>query len=44
MFTDGLLECDLDEIRMNGVTATGMTALIDFAYSSHIDINAGMGI
>ncbi|XP_052816235.1 kelch-like protein 26 [Mya arenaria] len=39
MFTDGLLECQLDEIRLIGVTAAGMRALIDFAYSSRIDIN-----
>lgn len=42
MFTDGLLECQLDEIQLNGVTATGMKALIDFAYSSKIDIDAGV--
>lgn len=41
MFTDGLLECQLDEIPLNGVTSTGMKNLIDFAYSSKIDINAG---
>jgi len=41
MFTDGLLECKLDEIRLNGVTAIGMKALIDFAYSSKVDIDAG---
>ncbi|XP_045193063.2 kelch-like protein 26 [Mercenaria mercenaria] len=41
MFTDGLLESRLDEICLNGVTSTGMRNLIDFAYSSKIDIDAG---
>lgn len=40
MFTDGLLETRLDEIRLNGVTSKGMRNLIDFAYSSKIDIDA----
>ena len=41
MFTDGLMECQLDEICLNGVTSNGMRNLIDFAYSSKIDIDAG---
>ncbi|XP_052230121.1 kelch-like protein 26 [Dreissena polymorpha] len=41
MFTNGLIECSLDEICLNGVTAMGMRALIDFAYSSTVDINEG---
>lgn len=40
MFTDGLLECHLSEIQLNGVTAKGMRHLIDFAYTSKIDIDA----
>lgn len=39
MFTDDLLESQLDEIRLNGVTALGMKKLIDFAYSSKIVID-----
>ena len=42
MFTDDLLESQLDEIRLNGVTALGMKKLIDFAYSSKIVIDTGI--
>ena len=41
MFTDDLLESQLDEIHLNGVTALGMSSLIDFAYSSKIVIDPG---
>ena len=41
MFTDDLLESQLDEIHLNGVTALGMKKLINFAYSSKIVIDAG---
>ncbi|XP_062594084.1 kelch-like protein 26 isoform X2 [Saccostrea cucullata] len=36
MFTDGLVECQRETIRLNGVTANGMKNLIDFAYSSKL--------
>ncbi|OWF45064.1 kelch-like protein 26 [Mizuhopecten yessoensis] len=39
MFTDGLMECQQTEIQLNGVTATGIHSLIDFAYTSKILLN-----
>ncbi|XP_033753796.1 kelch-like protein 26 [Pecten maximus] len=39
MFTDGLKECQQMEIQLNGVTATGIRNLIDFAYTSKILLN-----
>ncbi|KAK3086227.1 hypothetical protein FSP39_015449 [Pinctada imbricata] len=36
MFTDGLRESWQSEIELNGVTATGLKNLIDFAYTSKI--------
>ncbi|XP_060063558.1 kelch-like protein 26 [Ylistrum balloti] len=39
MFTDGLKECQQMEIQLNGVTATGIHNLIDFAYTSKILLN-----
>ncbi|KAK7474845.1 hypothetical protein BaRGS_00033917 [Batillaria attramentaria] len=39
MFTDGLKECSQYRIVLNGVTAEGMAQLIDFAYTSKLNIN-----
>ncbi|XP_050397008.1 kelch-like protein 26 [Patella vulgata] len=39
MFTDGLKESKQECIILNGVTATGMRNLIDFAYTSKINID-----
>ena len=41
MFTDGLRESSEREIELNGVTATGLKNLIDFAYSSKILLDFG---
>lgn len=41
MFTDGLMESKQKEVHLNGVTAKGMKHLIDFAYSSKIDLDFG---
>ncbi|ESO98232.1 hypothetical protein LOTGIDRAFT_114716 [Lottia gigantea] len=39
MFTDGLKESKEENIKLNGVTAMGMRNLIDFAYTSKINID-----
>ncbi|KAL5022556.1 hypothetical protein ScPMuIL_001711 [Solemya velum] len=39
MFTNGLLECQQEEVCLNGVTAKGMESLIDFAYTSKLSLN-----
>ena len=41
MFTDGLKETTQDIICMNGVTAKGIRNIIDFAYSSSMDLDLG---
>jgi hypothetical protein len=41
MFTDGLKETTQDIICMNGVTAKAIRNIIDFAYSSSMDLDLG---
>ncbi|CAG2187616.1 unnamed protein product [Mytilus edulis] len=39
MFTDGLKETTQDIISMNGVTAKGIKSIIEFAYSSNMELD-----
>lgn len=41
MFTDGLKETTQDIISMNGVTAKGIKSIIEFAYSSNMELDRG---
>ncbi|RUS89648.1 hypothetical protein EGW08_002569 [Elysia chlorotica] len=40
MFTDGLKECTQSVINLNGLTASSISHLIDFAYNSSINIDS----
>ncbi|GFN86008.1 kelch-like protein 13 [Plakobranchus ocellatus] len=40
MFTDGLKECSQSVINLNGLTASSISHLIDFAYNSSINIDS----
>ena len=41
MFTDGLKETNQDVISMNGVTANGIISIIEFAYTSSMELDLG---
>ena len=41
MFTDAMLEKHLDIITLCGVTAVGIQNLIDYAYSSRLNLDNG---
>lgn len=41
MFTDGLRECKESRVNLNGLTASSIANLIDFAYNSTINIDSG---
>ncbi|XP_059148869.1 kelch-like protein 9 [Physella acuta] len=40
MFTDGLRECKESRVNLNGLTASSIANLIDFAYNSTINIDS----
>lgn len=41
MFTDGLRECKESRVCLNGLTASSIAHLIDFAYNSTINLDSG---
>ncbi|CAH1779042.1 unnamed protein product [Owenia fusiformis] len=41
MFTDEMKECKLDVITLNGVSAPGLAAIVDFAYTAKLKLDVG---
>ena len=41
MFTDAMLEKHQDVIYLNGVSAVGVKLLIEYAYTSRLDLDHG---